>query len=553
MELVTGNTQGLKPSQRQALERIHRRRVDPHLVVSAELAAFLCECSADLARQVGVLLDRRGLPAHVVVGDAHRLLLPDLGRLRAGHGRFRGLRLVHTHLRSEPLTRDDLVDLAKLRLDLVAAIGMRPDGTAGSLRCAHLLPDNPAQALWRELLPVPAHSQGLAQIDFTALMRALEEEFAATARNARVVDDGNDRALVVHVAIGRGVDSEARIAELRELCRTAGLRVLDVIIQRRPGPDPRYLLGKGKLEETVLRALQKDATVLVFDPELTPAQARSISDATELKVLDRTMLILDIFAQHAHTRDGKLQVELAQLRYALPRLVEKNTMMSRLTGGIGGRGPGETKLEINRRRARERIQLLEDQIAQLGKRRAQRRALRTSRRLPIVSIVGYTNAGKSTLLNVLTGGDVRAEDKLFATLDPTSRRLRFPREREVILTDTVGFIRDLPPDLLSAFRATLEELAPADLLLHVVDAADPSHEQHIAAVMRILDELDLGGKRRLLVWNKADGLPPGEAERLASATGGVAISALTPATLAPLLVEIERILWEEHRLVDRPR
>src|SRR5579883_1381261 len=423
MDLVTGNTQGLKPSQKRMLERIPRRRVDPSLVISAELASFLCECSVDVQRQVGVLLDRRGDVAHVVVGDAHKLFLPDLGRLRAGAGRFRGLRLVHTHLRAEPLTRDDLIDLAKLRLDLVAAVLMRPDGSPGALRCAHLLPENPEQQLWRELDPVPATHAGLASLDFAQLMRALEEEFAARARDARIVDDGRDRAMVVHVSLGRAGDAEARIAELRELCRTASLRVLDVVVQNRQSPDPRFLLGKGKLEEVVMRAMQRDATVLVFDPELTPAQARSISDATELKVIDRTMLILDIFAQHAKTRDGKLQVELAQLKYTLPRLVEKNTMMSRLTGGIGGRGPGETKLEINRRRAREKIQLLEKQIEQLSKRREQRRSLRTSRQLPIVSIVGYTNAGKSTLLNTLTQGDVLVENKLFATLDPTSRRL----------------------------------------------------------------------------------------------------------------------------------
>ena len=564
MELVTGNLQGLKPSQRRLLERVHRRRVHPAQVVSWELASFLCDCSRDVERQVGVLIDRRGLVEHVVVGDAHKLVLPDLGRLRSGGGRLRGLRLVHTHLRAEPLTRDDLTDLAKLRLDLVAAIGMRPDGGAGTIACAHLLPENADGKLWRELPPSPAgaflQESGL---DFAALIRSLEEEFAACATAARITGDGRDRAMVVHVA-GRSGEAEARVVELRELCRTAGLRVMDVVVQQRPqGPDPRTLLGKGKLEETVLRALQLDATLLVFDPELTPTQSRSIAEATELKVIDRTMLILDIFAQHASTRDGKLQVELAQLKYTLPRLVEKDTMMSRLTGGIGGRGPGETKFEINRRRARERIRNLEREIDELGRRRVGRRALRVSRRLPVVSIVGYTNAGKSTLLNTLTDGDVLVEDKLFATLDPTSRRLRFPLggpsappsfgggpgEREVILTDTVGFIRDLPRDLVAAFRATLEELAEADLLLHVVDAADPEHEAQIAAVERILRELELDGKRRLLVFNKADRAGRDAAEALAREHRGVALSARDSSTVAPLLARIERVLWEEERLL----
>ncbi|MSP63313.1 MAG: GTPase HflX [Myxococcales bacterium] len=549
MEQVTGNLQGLKPSQRRLLERIPRRRVDPEQVVSSELASFLCECSRELGRQVAVLIDRRGAVTHVVVGDANRLWLPDLGRLRAGAGRLRGLRLVHTHLRAEPLTRDDLTDLAKLRLDLIAAIAMRPDGTAGTITCAHLLPENLEGKLWRELPPVPAHAPG---IDFVGLIRSLEEEFAASAHAARIVD-GRDRAMLIHVGLGRARSEGARVAELRELCRTAGLQVVDVVVQHRPqGPDPRFLLGKGKLEDTVLRALQLDATVLVFDPELTPTQARSVSDATELKVLDRTMLILDIFAQHATTRDGKLQVELAQLKYTLPRLVEKNTMMSRLTGGIGGRGPGETKLEINRRRARERLQLLEKQIRDLSKRRGERRSLRAARGVPIVAIVGYTNAGKSSLLNALTDGDVLVEDKLFATLDPTSRRLRFPREREIVITDTVGFIRDLPKDLVNAFRATLEELAEADLLLHVVDAADPACEEQIAAVERILGELHHGTKRRLLVFNKAD-LQPAEASRLARQHDGVAIAASDPETVRPLLRLLERALWEGDAHARPPR
>jgi GTP-binding protein HflX len=264
------------------------------------------------------------------------------------------------------------------------------------------------------------------------------------------------------------------------------------------------------------------------------------------------MLILDIFAQHAQSRDGKLQVELAQLKYTLPRLHEKNTMMSRLTGGIGGRGPGETKLEINRRRARERVHLLEEQIEQLGKRREQRRSLRTRSDLPVVSIVGYTNAGKSTLLNTLTHGDVLVANKLFATLDPTSRRLRFPSEREIIVTDTVGFIRDLPKDLVNAFRATLEELDQADLLLHIVDAADPDHSQHIAAVERILDELELGQKPRLLVLNKWDKLDDaGRYSVSQELPQAIPVSALSQDTARPLLLEMEKILWRESKLVDQ--
>ena len=296
------------------------------------------------------------------------------------------------------------------------------------------------------------------------------------------------------------------------MCRTAGIHVAAVVKQSRPQFDPKYMVGRGKLEDLLILAMQEDAETMIFDPELTPGQAHAITSFTELKIIDRTMLILDIFAQRARSRDGKLQVELAQLRYRLPRLGDQNTMMSRLTGGIGGRGPGETKLEINRRRARERIQRLEAEIERYGRQRQGRRAKRTRAGLPIVAIVGYTNAGKSTLLNNLTRSEVLAEDKLFATLDPTTRRLRFPEEREIILADTVGFIRELPKDLARAFRATLEEIQEADLLLHVVDISDPAHAQQIAAVERILDDLDLLEAPRILVRNKVDQL--GDEDRL---------------------------------------
>ncbi|HUH02866.1 MAG TPA: GTPase HflX [Kofleriaceae bacterium] len=542
---ITGNTTGLKASQIKALERVYRRRIAPDEIISYELATFLCEVSAELHRQVGVLINRRGTIEHVMIGDASKLMLPDVGRMRGAPGRFRGLRLVHTHLRGESLTHDDLTDLALLRLDVIAAIGVDQGGRAGQVYVGHLMPDNPSGQMWRELPAQPAHGLDL---DFGELMAGLEAEFNRTTRALAATDKGTDRALLVHVAIGRVTDSEARISELRELCRTAGVRVLDVITQKRSQADPRLLVGHGKLEQILLRAMQLGAETVIFDQDLTPGQSRAISDFTELKIIDRTMLILDIFAQHATSRDGKLQVELAQLRYALPRLAAKNTMMSRLTGGIGGRGPGETKLEINRRRARERINLLDKKLAELERNRRLRRQRRGARDVPIVAIVGYTNAGKSTLLNALTEGDAKAENKLFATLDPISRRLRFPHEREVVLTDTVGFIRDLPPDLVNAFRATLEELADADLLVHVVDGADLDRDQHIEAVTSILSELELGEKPRLVVFNKLDQLDSGAIARLPDVDPDrpmLAISALDRTSFGPLLMAIERALWKE--------
>jgi len=547
---VTGNLAGLKASEIKALERLYRRRVAPSEIVSGELATQLATQSAQLHRQVGVLIDRRGAVQHAFVGDASKITLPDVGRMRGGQGRFRGLRLVHTHLRGEPLTRDDLTDLALLRLDAVAAITVDASGRPGKLFIGHLLADGPVDRPWREL---PAESPTGPGTNFVDLIAGLEAEFGR-ARRIAPVDAGKDRALLVHVGIGRARASsfsgEARVAELRELCRTAGVKVLDVLVQNRPEADPKFLVGRGKLDEILLRAMQLGAELVIFDPDLSPGQARAISAATELKVLDRTMLILDIFAQHATSRDGKLQVELAQLRYALPRLVEKNTMMSRLTAGpggkagIGGRGPGETKLEINRRRARDRINLLEKRLEDLAGDRRLRRQRRTDRDVPIIAICGYTNAGKSTLLNSLTEGDALAADQLFATLDPISRRLRFPHEREVVITDTVGFIRDLPAELTRAFRATLEEMEDADLLVQVVDAADPDRDQQIRAVDGILSDLGLADKPRILVWNKTDRLSASAAEHVTNHGGGFAVSALDRATFGPLLLAIERSLWQ---------
>jgi GTP-binding protein HflX len=545
MQDVLGNTLGLKPSQLHALRRTYRRRVDARSVVSPELARHLCEVSHETNRQIGVLLDRKGDVQAVIVGDARGLELPDVGRARAGESRLRGLRLVHTHLRGEPLTRDDHTDLALLRLDLVAALEVREDGLPGKVHWAHLLPENPQGAMWKDEQASGVHA---LEWDPLAGALALEEEFARASALRRT--GGRERAILVGFggrARGRA-QAEASLVELKELARTAGVEVLEETLQLRRDPDPRYLIGKGKLEDIVLRSMQRMATLVVFDAELSPSQARHIAEATSLKILDRTQLILDIFAQRAQSADGKLQVELAQLKYLYPRLVGRDDSLSRLAGGIGGRGPGETKLEIDRRRVRDRITALERRIDALGADRHLRRKQRNARGLPVLSIVGYTNAGKSTLLNALTGSKVLAEDVLFATLDPTSRRLRFPRDREVIVTDTVGFIRDLPPDLVTAFRATLEELGDADLLLHVVDASDPRHDEQIEAVEEILRELGLAGKPRVLVMNKIDRLPEGDGAALAHRRDAIANSAETREGLPALLHACDRLLFAGGRV-----
>ncbi len=473
------------------------------------------------------------------VGDAHRLELPDFGRIRAGRGRFRGLRLVHTHLDGEALSTDDLTDLALLRLDLVAALHQTDEDAPVRIQYGHMLPLEQG-ALQHQVEPAqPLHR---VQVDFQQLIAWLEETFARATRPL-AMDPDHVPALLVCVTRESADASAGRIRELQELAATAGIHILEVVHQRRSAPDPRFSVGKGKLEEILVRAMQLGAEFLLFDPDLTPAQARAITTTTDFKVLDRTMLILDIFAQRAQSREGKIQVELAQLRYALPRLVAKNTMMSRLTGGIGGRGPGETKLEINRRRARDRITHLEREIDRISQRRTLTRRRRRRRDVPVVAIVGYTNAGKSTLLNTLTQSEVFTENKLFATLDPTTRRLRFPEEKEVVLTDTVGFIRELPEELAKAFRATLEELSDADLLLHLVDASEPGWQERMEAVERILAELSLGETDLLTVFNKVDRLADGGRSMTARHNGPLCISALDAESCRPLLESVARRLW----------
>jgi GTP-binding protein HflX len=552
---VHGNTHGLKASSVKALERLGRRRLSADSLVTNELARSMTELSADIRRQVGVLVDRQGVVQHVMVGTRSGTELPDWGRLRAGRGRLRGLRLIHTHLAGEGLTRDDETDLALLRLDAVVSIAVSEDGLPGLAHAASLCPANDDGRSIERLPPVhPADFD----LDFSIWIRDLENELARTTATHEVEE--GERAILVSVTAGRDRETlELHLDELRELARAAGVTVVDVVTQARPKVDPKTVVGAGKLSDLVIRCFQSDIDLVIFDQDLTPGQARNLSERMELRVIDRTQLILDIFAQRATTGDGKLQVELAQLRYRMPRLAQRADLsLSRLAGGIGGRGPGETKLESDRRRVRDRITRLERETKRLTAQREGRRRRRGRRGVPVLSIVGYTNAGKSTLLQALTQSEVHIEDKMFATLDPVSRRLRFPREREVIITDTVGFIRDLPEDLVAAFHATLEELRDASLLLHVVDAAGPDLDRRISAVRDVLGELGLDRKPELLVFNQIDRLPADEIAGLAKRYHALPISALEGTGLRDLLTQAEEILWkdgdlrpgEEERFVD---
>ncbi|MGP8049623.1 MAG: GTPase HflX [Desulfobaccales bacterium] len=518
------------------MERLYRRKVPLASLLTPELARQLAEISGSLHRQVGVLLNRQGLVSHVLVGDAKGLVIPALPRERGAKGRLKGLRLIHTHLDSPILPRDDLMDLALLRLDAVAAVATSADGQAGAIQVAHLLPRPLDGQNWAL---IEASHPGALSLDFAALVASLEEELAQVETPGAGGKPGRERAILIGVTGHNRAAAEDSMAELGELARSAGLEVAATLIQRRPRFDPRFLMGKGRLSELVIQGLQQGADLLVFDAELSPSQVRSITDFTELKVLDRTQLILDLFAQRARSREGKLQVEMAQVNYLLPRLVGKGDALSRLMGGIGGRGPGESKLEVDRRRLRDRLHRLRQELAGVGAERRERRQPRRRQGLPILSIIGYTNAGKSTLFNALTGAGVSAENRFFATLDPTSRRLRFPREREVIITDTVGFIKNLPKNLLEAFKATLEELAEAYLLIHVVDLSNPRFMEQMAAVEDILGSLNLQDKPRLTVFNKADRANPRLAAVECRIHHGVAISAIDPGSLSPLIARLE--------------
>jgi len=543
MPELYGNTTGLSPSAIKTLERIYRRRVPMDRIATPELVRSLADASRESRRQVGALVHRSGQVDYVIVGHATGLMLPDIGRLRAAEGRFRALRLVHTHLFNEPLTKDDLVDLTRLRLDLVAAVLLNPASEPQRFSYAYNTPTFEGKGTPYEVIgPLP---YGQQEPNFAELIGSLETEFAQQERT-RTVTAKDGRAILIHVGDKRrGATmqrAKARLGELDSLARTAGVEVADTIIQLRDQPDPKFVIGPGKLEDVVMRAIDLDAETLIFDCDLNPAQAHGIAGKTDLKVLDRSQLILDIFAQRAETRDGKLQVELAQLKYTLPRLGAKDDSLSRLTGGIGGRGPGETTLEIGRRRARDRINRLEKELKNLEKQRSERRRRRAQSDVPVVAIVGYTNAGKSTLLNTLTDAGVLAEDKLFATLDTRARKLTLPDGLDVVLTDTVGFIRGMPKDLFAAFRATFEEATEADLILEVVDGSDPEQAEHLDTTTKILGDLDLDRTAKLRVYNKIDRVSPEELTGFEAEPNAVCISALDRATTTTLLDRVSEEL-----------
>lgn len=516
-----------------------RKTVPPDEIVSRELARNLAALSTELNRQLGLLIHRSGKIESVIIGDFSRIVIPVLANIRTAGGRLRGLRCIHTVFTGSGISEEDIMDLVCLRLDLMSVLTLK-DGLPEYLHSAHLVPDAEAGRGWTALPPVHPAAQHQSCID---LIESLEAEFVRL-RPTKEVEQGKDRALLISVTTGSRNAAEESLLELSELARSAGVQVLGEVIQRRKKMHPRFIIGRGKLMEIMLMSLRLGANLLLFDQELTPSQVRSVTDHTDLRVIDRTQLILDIFAGRATSREGKLQIEMAQLKYMLPKLSTRDDALSRLTGGIGARGPGETRLEIDRRRINDRIGRLGKELQAVGKQRFHRRSRRRKRDVPVISLVGYTNAGKSTLLNTLTSSDIQAENLLFATLDPTSRRLRFPREMEVIITDTVGFIRNLPAELLKAFASTLEELQEADLLLHVIDISNPAWREQAAVVDNLLHDLELAHIPSLRVFNKIDRLRE-QGGTVPQDEEGIFISATDGSTLQPLLEQAEKVLRQQ--------
>lgn len=536
IEKVHGKLSGLKKNEVKRLSNLYRRKLPPETLITLEFARALASISLDIGKAVSTVIDRRGRVVTVAVGDAASTPLAE--RFGEAESRLYGVRIIHSHIKknhakSHALSESDLSCLFLNRLDAITAIEIRENefghAVVDAVHTAQIAPPTASQEDW--IIEAPMSISEAETVNIQSMVRALEQEMQRSMQARAVQRSSTERAVLVALNTGEAMtETEARLAELCELVQSAGVTVAHQSYQSRAKVDPKTLIGRGKLQELVSSAYHYDADVLVFDRELNPAQAREISEATQLKVLDRSQVILDIFALNAKGREAQVQVELAQLHYTASRLTGKGHALSRQRGGIGMRGPGETKLELDRRVIRERIAQLELEVDGISQHRSRGRQARTRADVPVIALVGYTNAGKSTLFNAISKGDVLSQDKLFATLRPTTREGWLPAlgawGARVLYTDTVGFIRDLPEELVNAFRATLEELHDADLLLHVIDASDYQAPQHVDAVQRILDGLELNVPK-LMVLNKADIADQHFLHDLRTRYEGIALSAVT--------------------------
>lgn len=532
IDKVLGNTSGLKKSEIQSLSRIYRRRIPPKEILTLELARTLSHITSELKKEITILINRRGKVDLVFVGDSYDIPFDTiLERTREASYRLRGYRLIHTHIKNPDLSNSDLVTLVNERLDLIGVLHVSDRGSPGKIQIAYLLPCNPEGRLWET---TDYNDLGGVDINFEEFIRGLESEIEKTYLE---VGGTREKEGVYLIGVSSKYRSEAEqsLEELGSLARSANKAVLERTLQYRREIDPRYLIGKGKLQEVILRAKQVGAEKLIFDIELSPAQVKAISDQTNLDVSDRTQLILEIFAKRATTNEGKIQVRLAQLRYALPRLIGKGIELSQLGGGIGTKGPGEKKLEQQRRMLRKQIDQYERQIEQLRKRRRHTRKKRIETGIISATFIGYTNVGKSTLFNSITNSSVLVKNQLFSTLNPTTRKLVLPSKREILVTDTVGFIRNLPKELIKAFRATLEEMEDSFLLIHIVDASDPLLDETIESVEKILTSTGYDHIPRFIVYNKIDKAHLNLIEDLKRHGDNCLLSALDTSTLPVFL------------------
>lgn len=550
---------GLKKSELKRLQRLLQERIPERSVLTLDLAESMAEFSHETGEVLSVTINRRGQVVNITVGQPKDVDTPELKGFRSGPGRLCGQRIIYTSLNgsnSQGPSKEDLQCLARHRLDALAQIKVDEHGEfsrsrgeqgllADVINIAHLLPTRDGEGRLWKVLP-PATARRAQEEEFDKMISALEDEFRRVAPGLPIAE-GEERAILVGLITG-GQDSwqvEDDLDELAQLAKTAGATVCARLTQARLQPDSRFFLGSGKVQELALLVQEFGANIVIVDHELNPNQQRNLEDAVGVKVIDRTELILDIFAQRANTREGKLQVELAQLKYLYPRLVGKGLTLSRLGGGIATRGPGETKLEIDRRRIRDRINLLERETGRIRSYRDTQRRKRITEKLPVVALTGYTNSGKSTLLNSLTKSEAIVEDKLFATLDPATRRTVLPDNSPVLITDTVGFIQKLPTSLIAAFGATLEEVVVADILLHVVDASHPNVMEQISSVHDVLSELHAVDKPMITVLNKADKARHEDLSWLASQLPNpVVVSALDRTGLGRLMEKIQEVLQE---------
>jgi len=535
IETIFGNLQGLKSSHLKQLQRLYHQRIPGDRITTPEFAQRLAAISTDIKQPVCAYLNRRGQVMRVGVGTPRQTQIPLLELPRYGAQRLSGIRCISTHMKSEPPNEGALTSMALQRLDTLVVLNItgtgftrRGGGATGYVKeayLAHLTPQDTHGLIarsnsWESGVSSVSHPSWtispamsldvLEKQDFIDLVEGLEEELSREFI-AQEVDRDRDQVVIVGIMAERSDTHifQDNLAELARLVNTAGGDVLQTLWQKRSHIHPQTVVGEGKVQEIALTAQTLGADLVVFDRDLSPAQVRNLEVQIGLRVVDRTEVILDIFAQRAQSGAGKLQVELAQLEYMLPRLAGRGEAMSRLGGGIGTRGPGETKLETERRAIQRRISRLQREVNQFQAHRARLRQRRQHHEVPSVALVGYTNAGKSTLLNTLTNAEVYTADQLFATLDPTTRRLAVPhpdsnRPQEILITDTVGFIHELPASLMDAFRATLEEVTEADALLHLVDLSHPAWLTHIRSVRDILAQMPVTPGPALVAFNKID-------------------------------------------------